>query len=195
MKLNQNHFGVSLEEPLPPGFSLMPGESKQLALRCTLSNPGGPAPQRPPVLIQAGIKCSLDLFYFTLPALLQVLLSPSKPEFSLGDLWRQHPVQPECRMQLPSVSPQLGGSWEALCARLHENRIFYINHSKKDDYSGGDHVIYVCCGTEHNPAEVVAAEITIPPAGGITIAATSQKGYMSLLFLQAVKFVLQANHH
>lgn len=71
MKLNQNHFGFALEEGFPAGFTVKQGETKSLRLRCAMGkNPGGQVPQRPPVLIQAGIKCNVDLFYFNLPAIL-----------------------------------------------------------------------------------------------------------------------------
>jgi hypothetical protein len=71
MKLNQNHFGVALDEMIPAGFTVNSGETNSIRLKCSLGkNPGGQAPQRPPYLIQAGIKCNIDLFYFNLPAIL-----------------------------------------------------------------------------------------------------------------------------
>jgi len=84
MKFNQNHYGLALEEAIPSSFLLQQGETKGLKLRCALGQgKGGPPPQRPPVVIQAGVKCSVDLFYFSLPVLLQVILSKQQPESDL----------------------------------------------------------------------------------------------------------------
>ncbi|TNV84540.1 hypothetical protein FGO68_gene17379 [Halteria grandinella] len=196
MKLNQNHFGLALHDPFPTPFTLRPQESRSLTLTCHQNRaPGGPPPLRPPVLIQAGINCSLDLFYFTLPALLQVLLSPTQLEYQMcSRIWSSFPVMQECKMTMPSMSAQITNG-HALITRLQENRIYYLNQATNEQ---GSEVLYVYCSPEEgdqgvNQHEIVVAEIGITPTGGVEIQATSQSGYMSLLFLQAVKFVLSAN--
>jgi hypothetical protein len=71
MKINQNHFGITLEEGFPPEFHVQHGETRHISLKCaTGKNMGGAPPTRPPIIVQAGIKCNVDLFYFTMPVLL-----------------------------------------------------------------------------------------------------------------------------
>jgi hypothetical protein len=93
MKLNQNHFGVTLEETIPSTFIVEQGQTKTIKLKCGAGKSvGGTPPQRPPVLIQAGIKCNSDLFYFSIPALLQVLLTRSQVDHGiLQTLWMEVP--------------------------------------------------------------------------------------------------------
>lgn len=109
MKLNQNHFGVTLDDGFPQGFHIQHGETKQITLKCSASkNMGGAPPTRPPILIQAGVKCNVDLFYFTIPVILQTLLTKSMPDQSLLQrVWAEVPSTPENVLTLPSMSPQV----------------------------------------------------------------------------------------
>jgi hypothetical protein len=71
MKLNTNYLGLQLDEEFPK-VTLVSGQSQQVNLRLHMRGPFADAPVQPPVLIQTGIMCSLDLFYFDIPALLQI---------------------------------------------------------------------------------------------------------------------------
>ena len=128
MKFNQNHYGFSLDEPFPPTFGLQPGESKNIKLRCSLGvSKGGAPPQKPPVLIQAGLKCSLDLFYFSIPALLQVTLAKQQADPNqVQKLWVEVPTSPENVLMLPSMSPQITNA-HSLINRLQDNNILFMS--------------------------------------------------------------------
>lgn len=191
MKLNQNHFGIMLDESVPPGFSVASGESKTLKLKCSLGkNPGGTQPQRPPVLVQAGIKCNIDLFYFNIPALLQVLLGKQTidPTY-LQRVWMEVPSNPENYLQLPSMSSQISNA-HAMITRLQDNNIFFMSQGQNEH---GQDALYVYAVPEGSikQEESVVGEISISMLdGGITVQAKSMAPYMSGLMLQAVKFVL-----
>ena len=75
LKVNNNIFGVHAEEPIPQSFFVAMGGSVEVKVRCSImkANVGAQMPQGM-LVVQAGIKCFLDLFYFSFPVLFQTLL-------------------------------------------------------------------------------------------------------------------------
>ena len=52
MKLNQNHFGIVVDENIPSTFAVSNGETQTIKLKCSAGkNMGGAAPTRPPILV------------------------------------------------------------------------------------------------------------------------------------------------
>ncbi len=83
MKLNKNYLGLQLDEDFPQ-ITIFSGQSQQINLKLHMRGPFAEAPVQPPVLIQTGLMCSLDLFYFDIPALLQIAFTKSEPiDFTL----------------------------------------------------------------------------------------------------------------
>lgn len=80
LKVNNNIFGVQAEEPIPSSFFVAMGGSVEVKVRCSImkANVGAQMPQGM-FVVQAGIKCSLDLFYFSFPVLFQTLLAEQDP--------------------------------------------------------------------------------------------------------------------
>ena len=84
--MNTNHFGFTVDEGVPQGFVVGPGASAETSVLCTpvAANGQGPEPTKPPILIQAGLLSSLDLFYFEVPVLAQVLFAETPSNGGMG---------------------------------------------------------------------------------------------------------------
>ena len=69
-KMNVNYFGYVVDEGLPASLVIAPGTTMETQILCSPTGGlQGEPPQRPPILIQCGIMCSLDLFFFEMPVL------------------------------------------------------------------------------------------------------------------------------
>lgn len=75
LKINNNIFGVEAVDQIQPSFFIAAGASVETKIRCSImkGNQNGQIPQGM-FVVQAGIKCSYDLFYFSFPVLFQTLL-------------------------------------------------------------------------------------------------------------------------
>ena len=100
-KMNTNHFGFTVDEGVPQGFVVGPGATAETSVLCTpvAANGQGPEPTKPPILIQAGLLSSLDLFYFEVPVLAQVLFAETPSNGGMGatyifDSWNSKNHQP-----------------------------------------------------------------------------------------------------
>ena len=73
-KLNVNYFGFTVDQGIPPNTVVAPGTTVETQVLCspTVAIQGEP-PQKPPILIQCGLMTTLDLFFFELPVLAQIL--------------------------------------------------------------------------------------------------------------------------
>lgn len=88
----------------------------------------GMPPSKPPITIQAGLMCSLDLFYFELPILAQVLFKDSTEEFKrnqvlkMFEVWNTPAIvhKPEWSYELPYLASKCRSS-QALQERLEQN--------------------------------------------------------------------------
>lgn len=80
LKINNNLFGVAAEEPILASFFVASGSAVETKVRCSImkGNINGQAAQGM-LVVQAGIKCSCDLFYFSFPILFQTLLQEQEP--------------------------------------------------------------------------------------------------------------------
>ena len=63
-----------------------PGVTADTSILCTPMAPNsqGSAPTKPPILIQAGLLSSLDLFYFEIPVLAQILFAETPKNGSMA---------------------------------------------------------------------------------------------------------------
>ena len=132
----------------------------------------------------------MDLFYFNLPAILQVLLQPvsSVNQQVLHQIWQESPLQPENTLTIPKLSTQLQNA-HSLITRLQDHQIFFLSQGQN---SMGQDCLYVYC-TPTGIEEMVIGEISINVMdGSVTVLAKSKAGYMPPLFLQAAKFLLSA---
>lgn len=77
-KANSNFFGFTVDQGIQQGLVLLPGSSVETSVLMTpkINATEGVPPSKPPITVQAGLMCSLDLFYFELPVLAQVLFKP-----------------------------------------------------------------------------------------------------------------------
>ena len=74
INLNHNLFGVKAESQIPSSFYVAQGATVETSVRCSiLQNINAQLPTGPVVTVQAGLKCSLDIFYFHFPVLLHVI--------------------------------------------------------------------------------------------------------------------------
>ena len=72
--MNVNYFGYTVDEGIPQNLVVAPGTTVETHLLCSpTAGISGEPPQRPPILIQCGLMCSLDLFFFEMPVLAQCL--------------------------------------------------------------------------------------------------------------------------
>ena len=68
--MNVNYFGFTVDEGIASDFVVAPGTTVETYVLCSPApQPSGDPPQKPPILIQCGLMCSLDLFFFEMPAL------------------------------------------------------------------------------------------------------------------------------
>ena len=110
-KLNTNFFGYTVEQSVPQDLVVAPGttvETHAIVNRTGATN--GEPPQRPPILVQAGLMCSLDLFFFEMPVLAQVLFekNPQNGAFAnaLLDDWNNKAHQAAWQYEVPKMSSQ-----------------------------------------------------------------------------------------
>lgn len=75
MKFNNNYYGLQTAEKVDQSFSVPVGQVGTTSVKIQIMNAmsEGNAPQKPPILIQVGLFCSLDVFYFEIPVLAQTL--------------------------------------------------------------------------------------------------------------------------
>jgi len=102
-------------------------------LHCSLGAGGGPAPEKPPIIIQTGLKTSVDLWYFNLPMLLQIVLTP-QPQPNLHELralWNQVPYSQDWTTQLQKLSPALSNAGDVI-ERLKENNVCFMEQGRND---------------------------------------------------------------
>ena len=77
LKLNTNYYGIAEQENFPSSFFVARGASVTTRLTCKPNaNCTQDPPKGAPILIQAGIKCSIDLFYFNIPMLAHMIFAP-----------------------------------------------------------------------------------------------------------------------
>ena len=88
---------------------------------------------KPPILIQAGIKCTSDLFYFNIPMLLQVLFVRQNLDSLntqvLQQIWGEVATRPEMNYTVPSMSNQITNV-QVLINRLKDNNVYYMSKGK-----------------------------------------------------------------
>jgi hypothetical protein len=82
MKINNNLFGIINADPIPQNFTVSQGSVAKISIKCKISpqssNPT--PPQGSVIIVQAGLKCSMDLFYFNFPVLLHTMFEEQDPE-------------------------------------------------------------------------------------------------------------------
>lgn len=91
------------------------------------------------------------------------------------------------------MSAQLSTA-HALISRLQDHLIFFLSQGTSDT---GQDALYVYAQADGSgkQEDIVVGEITINMMdGSVTVKAKSPAGYMSSLFLQAVKFLLSATN-
>ncbi|CDW71914.1 ap-1 complex subunit beta-1 isoform x3 [Stylonychia lemnae] len=191
MKINTNYYGVNVVHPFPSDLTVSPGETKFVKLSCaTMINNGQTAPAKPPILIQSGIKCNLDLFYFDIPMLSQVLFTRQSGGMNTSQLqmmWESIPSQPDNYFTVASMSPQVSNA-HAMISRLQDNGVYFMNQGTNEN---GFDALYVYA-VPVKQDEVVVGEISISSTG-VVLQARSPAKHMVLLFLQSMNFLLCSN--
>lgn len=95
-----------------------------MKLTCKNSGQRTEPPANPPAIIQTGLMCSLDLFYFDIPVLQQV-------GFQKCDAATQQPnVQGGMSHTLPKMSPQITNP-QQLVARMQDHNLTMIGQIEK----------------------------------------------------------------
>jgi len=76
LKINNNFYGIQAG-PIQSSFYVAQGAQVECVVPCTAMENGlsGQVPTSNVILVEAGIKCNLDLFYFTFPVLVHTLLA------------------------------------------------------------------------------------------------------------------------
>ena len=174
-----------------------PGCTAETSVLCTPipANSQGEAPAKPPILIQAGLLCSLDLFYFETPVLAQVLFAEAPKNGAMAanyafDSWNSKNHQPGWSYEQPRMSSQCSNP-TALQTRLKRNNVHFLRQAQT---SMGVPCFYTYVEIV-NSSEVVCCEVAINVSAGgkVTLKAWSEHDKFVPLAIQAISFVLQAD--
>ena len=193
-KMNTNHYGFTVDEGIPQGFMVGPGATAETSILCSpiQANAQGPEPTKPPILIQAGLLSSLDLFYFEVPVLAQVLFAESPQSGSMSanyifDNWnsKNHPAG--WSYEQPKMSTACNNPTN-LQNRLKRNNVHFLRQSQTNM---GVPCFYVFAEII-NSQDVVCCEIAINVQAGnkVTLKAWSEQSKNVPLVIQAISFVL-----
>ena len=161
-KLNVNYFGFTVDQGIPPNTIVAPGTTVETQVLCSPSGGiSGDAPQRPPILIQCGLMNSLDLFFFEIPVLAQILFEQSvqnrEAAISILDNWNYKSHQPAWSYEIPKMSPQCANP-QLLQGRLEKNNVHFVRQAAT---AQGVPCFLAFVETQLSSRDIVGCEISI----------------------------------
>jgi hypothetical protein len=190
LKLNSNHYGLEVKTQISPGFQVAPGQSSSCSVPLSkMTNLGQTAPTGPIVLVETGIKCSLDLFFFQVPMLLQVgLLNAVSGLESEQQMFES--MDPDKQLQVSVANMNVGlNNAGIVTERLKDNGIHFLKVGKNQF---DQDCLYFFMQTEHQN-EFGAVEMQISAIGQCQLTIRASVQHLLPLMSQALSFVLSAN--
>lgn len=136
MQFNTNFFGITCNPDQISNLFVQNGSSIQarVDLEVNINPDQSKVPENVPILLQTGLRCSLDEFYFNIPVIASVLFSPSGQKLSLDSykqIWTTIQTSSDMCFVIQNVNAKHQSS-QGIINRLQNNYVWLVHRMENN---------------------------------------------------------------